>query len=379
MKITHIEVWRIAMPFDAGRRNASPALSGDAYNAASPALAKMESLLLKLTTDSGLSGWGEAFGHLCNPASYAALAGSVGRYFLGAELDGQPAGIAALMTRAKQAFHGFGATGPMMYALSAADTALWDLSAKQAGQPLYRLLGAQRSTIEAYASLPSYDNDPSEVAWQAARAAKAGFRKIKLHETSPEAIRAARDALPSEVELMVDVNCPWTRKQAAQIVDELADTRLGWLEEPIWPPDDLEGLAGLRGKGTRIAAGENASGLNGLLTHLQSPAVDILQPSVAKIGGVSAMLEALGKAREAGVLAIPHCFYYGAGLCATAHLVATLGTDILLELPFLEWRENLHPFLPVRPVVSLPDTPGLGFGPDDGMLEAWKVDHAVLC
>jgi L-alanine-DL-glutamate epimerase-like enolase superfamily enzyme len=91
------------------------------------------------------------------------------------------------------------------------------------------------------------------------------------------------------------------------------------------------------------------------------------------------MLEALGKAREAGVLAIPHCFYYGAGLCATAHIVATLGADILLELPFLEWQENLHPFLPVRPVVSLPDTPGLGFGPDDCMLEAWKVDHAVLC
>jgi len=379
MKIIHIDVWRIAMPFDARRRNMPDAMSGDAYNAASPALAKMESLLLKLTADSGLAGWGEAFGHLCNPASYAALAGSVGRYFLGAELDGSPGGIASLMTGAQQAFHGFGSTGPMMYALSAADTALWDLSAKQAGQPLYRLLGAQRSTIEAYASLPSYDNEPSEVAWQAARAAKAGFRKIKLHETSPRAIRAAREALPDDVELMVDVNCPWNREQAANIVEELADARLAWLEEPVWPPDDLEGLAGLRGKGIRIAAGENASGLRGLQAHLRPPSVDIVQPSVAKIGGISAMLEAIGQARDAGVLAVPHCFYYGAGMCATAQIVATLGADVLLELPFLEWQENLHPLLPVRPVVSLPDTPGLGFGPDDRTLEVYKVDHAVLC
>ena len=84
-----VEMLRIALPFDAGRRpdKAAAAAGEVAYNAASPALSRMEALLVKVTTDDGRTGWGEGFGHAVNPVTFAALTGLVGPFFLGAAAD----------------------------------------------------------------------------------------------------------------------------------------------------------------------------------------------------------------------------------------------------------------------------------------------------
>nr|WP_284700942.1 mandelate racemase/muconate lactonizing enzyme family protein [Robbsia betulipollinis] len=405
------------MPFDAGRRerrpsaaaaltpatladapaaapeDASSAAPVDAYNAASRSLLRMETLLVRLTTDDGATGWGEAFGHLVNPVTFAALAGPVGRFFIGAEVGPDPSRFAATMQAAHQAFHAFGRTGPVLYALSAIDTALWDLCAQAAQLPLHRLLGATRDTVEVYASLVSYDNDPEEVAYQVGRAHAAGFRAMKLHETTRTAVAAARAALPADVALMVDVNCPWPAAQAAREVAGFAGLSLGWVEEPVWPPDDLDALARLRARGgpsdgadgapagssrVPIAAGENASGVYGFLQHFQRGAIDIAQPSVAKIGGVTGMREVIRLAGAHGVRVVPHCFYYGAGLLATAHLVAALPDDVALELPWLQWPEVLHAPQACGPTLTLPDVPGLGFAPDAGVLARHTLDSASI-
>src|SRR5690606_6935509 len=106
-----------------------------------------------------------------------------------------------------------------------------------------------------------------------------------LHETLLPVMDAALDAMPQGTELMVDVNCPWNREEAAAVAKHLKARGMGWLEEPIWPPDDLPGLAALRKEtGMAISAGENASGVQGLLQHFALGAIDIAQPSVAKIG-----------------------------------------------------------------------------------------------
>nr|WP_255459014.1 MULTISPECIES: mandelate racemase/muconate lactonizing enzyme family protein [unclassified Herbaspirillum] len=366
------------MPFDAGRTPIVASGARDAYNAASPELRRMETLLVKLTDEQGREGWGEAFGHLINPVTFAALAGPVGRWFSGVEFLPTMDGIAAVRDAADRALHAFGRTGPVLFALSAIDTALWDLAAQAAGEPLYRWMGGKRETIDVYASLVSYDNDPDEVARQVQRAARAGFKRLKLHETEHAAIVAAREALPKEIALAVDVNCPWQVAEAVTRVAALNGIGLEWIEEPVWPPDDLDGLAQVRRQGVPVSAGENASGVAGFRQAFASGAIDIAQPSLAKIGGFTGMREVIAMAGEYRVQVMPHCFYYGPGLLATAHVVATLPQTAALEVPWLQWPTALHVYQHAVPSMRMPDLPGLGFQPDAAVLQEFTIDRAVL-
>jgi L-rhamnonate dehydratase len=373
MKITMIEVMRIAIPFDAHRR--PPAEQETTFNAASPSLSRMETLLVKVTSDSGLVGWGEAFGHLANPVTEQALCSLVAPFFLQQALPDSPQAIASLMQNAEQALHAFGRSGPVRYALSAIDIALWDLLGQQRQQPLWQLLGATRQHIERYASLVSYANDPEELAAQVLRAHQQGFRTLKLHETAVPAIAAARAALPAGVQLMVDVNCPWTREQANQRAYELRALELGWLEEPIWPPDDFDGLSQLRRVGVPLAAGENVDGDFGFVNLLESGAVDVVQPSVSKVGGITAALHVFELAQQYRVRVVPHCFYYGAGMLATAHLVALLPDHVKMEIPWIDFEVDLYPDLPHDVRFTLSDRPGLGYQPDEQVLREYRITH----
>ncbi|WP_409308125.1 mandelate racemase/muconate lactonizing enzyme family protein [Pectobacterium sp. B1J-3] len=376
MKITNIEVIRLAIPFSSGR-NQENELDNDRYNAASPTLKKMETLLVRVTTDNGLQGWGEGFGHLCNPVTFNALQGVVGNFFLGKEIGPSPDDIQALMVSAEQALHAFGRSGPIVYALSAIDIALWDLAAKQQGIPLYRFLGSHRSQIDVYASLVSY-GEPALAVTNALRAYHAGFKTIKLHETAYTTIAAVREALPQDVALMVDVNCPWDVDEAVKNAKALRHLSLTWLEEPVWPPDDIAGLAQVKAEGVPIAAGENANGVQGFIQHFVANAISVAQPSVAKVGGISASLQVFKLADKYKVKVVPHCFYYGAGLMATAHLVATLPSEVALEVPYIQWTDNLYPQLAFSPYMQLPDLPGLGFEPDMAVIDQYCIARATL-
>lgn len=371
MRIEAIEVMRVAIPFDAHRR--APAEEEVTFNAASTSLKRMETLLVRVVTDTSLIGWGEAFGHLANPVTDQALRTLVAPFFIGRELPQDRPSLEALTDEAERALHVFGRTGPVRYAISAIDIALWDLLAQQQGLPLWRCLGATRQHIKRYASLVSYDNEPDEVARQVQRACRAGFDMLKLHETEFEAIAAARDALPEGATLMVDVNCPWSREEAERHAEMLRELDLGWLEEPIWPPDDYVGLARLRLSGMPLAAGENVDGDRGFVQVIANRAVDVVQPSVAKVGGITAALRVFEMAREHDVRVVPHCFYYGAGMLATAHLVATLAPDVLLEVPFIQFESALYPDWPAGAELELPDAPGLGFQPDAEVIDRYRL------
>jgi L-rhamnonate dehydratase len=376
--IRSIEIIRLSIPFSAGtreRKNAGAAKDDDAFNAASPRHRRMESLMLKVTTSTGLVGWGEAFGHGSNPVTFKALTDVVAPMFIGTALAEREQTLEV----ARRALHGFGSTGAMVYALSGIDIALWDLAAQQAGVPLHQLLGGVPRELELYASLVSYGEDPAEVFRQVQRARGQGFRKVKLHETTYPAIAAAREALPVAAgELMVDVNCPWTRAQACDMAEQLRGLELGWLEEPVWPPDDFAGLAQVRRHGVAVSAGENAAGVNGIRSLVEQGAVDVLQPSVAKVGGISAMLEVFGIARDHGVSVVPHCFYFGPGLLAVAHLCTLLPANVALEVPFIEFERLLYPELAFKPRMQLPDLPGLGFVPNPQVLQAYCTDRALI-
>ena len=117
--------------------------------------------------------------------------------------------------------------------------------------------------------------------------------------------------------------------------EELKEIRLKWLEEPLWPPENFDGLAELRrSRGIPIAAGENVYTLLDFKRLLDAKAVDFVQPSVAKMGGVSEMRTVFPLAAVHNIAVMPHSFYDGPGLLAAIHLTAACGTvDSMIE-----WR-----------------------------------------
>jgi L-alanine-DL-glutamate epimerase-like enolase superfamily enzyme len=153
------------------------------------------------------------------------------------------------MKHMDRTFHLFGGNGPLTYALSAFDTALWDIAGKESGLPLWRLLGgAPRAELPAYASLLRY-GEPAVAAQATERAVMQGYCYIKLHEIDTMVVHAARAATGTGVGLMVDTNCPWDVGQAVMMAAAMREDSLDWLEEPVWPPEDYIGLARVRRKG----------------------------------------------------------------------------------------------------------------------------------
>lgn len=332
----------------------------------------METLMAKVRTSDGRIGWGEAFGHKSNPATWAALEEIVAPFYLGSGITPRET-----QARAVRAFHAFGRTGPVLYAISALDTALWDLAAQMADLPLRHFIDpAARDAVRAYASLVHYGDDPAEVRRHVARARAAGYDAFKLHETSAPSVVAARQAAGPGAQLMVDVNCRWAEPAAAAAIDSFLPLGLRWLEEPLWPPENDAGMARLAARGIPLAAGENASGPLALLASLEAGSITVAQPSVGKIGGITALLEILDATGTADV--VPHCFYYGPALLATAQLVATMDDAVQVEVPFVTWPHRLHPLHGIGPWLDLPDAAGLGFAPDPGVLESHLVRRATV-
>ncbi|MGK7865533.1 mandelate racemase/muconate lactonizing enzyme family protein [Falsiroseomonas sp. E2-1-a4] len=327
---------------------------------------RMEILLVRVETEDGLIGWGEAFGHAAIPATKAALDSIVAPMVVGRD-----AGEINALTR--QVLHGthlLGRNGPFVYAWSGIEIALWDLLGKRSGLPIWRLLGgATPNPLPAYSSLLSYGNDLELIARNCAEAQAQGFRHLKLHELTREAVLAAQDAAP-DCAIMLDVNCAWTPPVARDKAASLADDGLLWLEEPVWPPEDADGLASLRQYGIPLTAGENTAGLFGFRTLMHAGAIDIAQPSVTKIGGIGEMVQVFALARSHGVEVIPHCPYFGPGFVASLHIIAALAERPLVEVLWLEMEAN--PFAPwVHPKdgkLAAPTGPGLGCDPDLAVL-----------
>jgi D-galactarolactone cycloisomerase len=334
----------------------------------------MNTVWLRVMTDSGIDGWGEAFGHAGSAASLAALDAQLAPAVLGQDARD----IAGLRRRLSQAFHIYGRNGPHVFALSALDIALWDIAGKVANQPIWRLLGGSPiSTMRCYASLLRYGS-AEQVAVACKRAAERGYQDVKLHEITVPEIAAARDALGDDARLMVDVNCPWTIWQALAMAEELEDLDLTWLEEPVWPPGDHEGMSRVRLEGgIPIAAGENAAGLHDFRAAFEAGAQDIAQPSVTKIGGISSMVEIAALAKASGVRVVPHNAYFGSGYLASLHVNAALTPDSPFERLFLDLEASpYHGLVEAKDGrVSVPDGPGLGRDPDMDVLQRYLVQE----
>jgi D-galactarolactone cycloisomerase len=367
VKITRIEPTLVTLPYDHGAPK--PTRHGMGNWATQPIL------LVRVDTDAGITGWGEAFGHASSPVTMAAVSRIVAEIAVGRECDD----IAGLMRDLTRRTQSMARSGPVQFALSGLDIALWDIAGKRAGKPAWRLLGAERapSSVTAYASLFRIGT-PDVVGQVAAKAVARGYRHLKLHEHSRAAVAAAREAIGPDVSLMVDTNCFWDSAEGVTAAcREFEPYDLTWLEEPLYPADSYDVMAEIR-RAVRvpIAAGENLGNLNDLRWLVASGGADIIQPSVPKIGGITEAWKAIAHVRkQPGIRCAPHSPFLGPALLATIHMIAASGGDMWCEHRFCDLEASpLGDAVVARDgTLAVPDAPGLGFTVDESVLREYRA------
>ena len=367
MIITSVETFALRIPFKPGNRSAASAWGPKGLHA-------VDSLLVKVTTDGGLEGWGESFGFIGVPVTQRAIDAVIAPLCVGQDATG----TGPLMGRIQEKLAVFGRGGPFTHALSAVDIALWDIAGKVAGAPVHRLLGGGRDDLSCYASLDAYA-DPELVRAAVRKAADAGFSGVKLHERDLPVMHAGREEAGPDVAVMIDVNAAWTVNQARAMAAELREIGPKWLEEPVWPPENYDGLAQLRRTGgVAIAAGENVPTLLDFGRLLDAEAVDFVQPSPAKMGGITELRKVFTAAAIGNVTVMPHSFYDGPGLLAAIHATAALGTaDSMIEWRFFDLEATVYGggFAPENGRVPVPQGPGLGMDPDPDVVQAYLLKN----
>ncbi len=336
-------------------------------------------LLLRMEDADGAHGWGEVW---CNfPACGAEHRARLVQTVLMPLLDGQdfasPQAAFARLTEATAVLAiQSGEPGPIAQAIAGIDQAMWDLVARRAGQPLWRLLGGASDDIGVYASGINPEA-PDEIV---SRTRAQGYRAFKLkigfgEDRDLRNLRLVRDAAGPGSAMMADVNQAWDLATALQRVPRLAEFDLGWLEEPLRadrPWAEWQALRQLTP--APLAAGENVAGAEAFEALLAADAVAVVQPDVAKWGGLSGTLPVARRVLDAGRRLCPHYLGGGIGLLHSAHLLAAVGGDGWLEI---DANEN-----PLRTVFCGPlnqvqdgrarlgDAPGIGMEPDVAALGA---------
>jgi D-galactarolactone cycloisomerase len=271
-----------------------------------------------------------------------------------------------------------GEAGPFAQAIAGIDLAIWDLHARRQNVALWKLLGGSGSKIKVYAS--GINPAGSERAAEAALAR--GYRALKLKigfdPVADRANLAVLRRLVGEGLLAADVNQGWTIAQALELAPQLEAFDLGWLEEPIRADRPQQEWKELRQKiGFPLAAGENIASHAGFAEVLGERILGVVQPDIAKWGGLSACAGIARDILQSGKMFCPHYLGAGIGLLASAHLLAGIGGDGLLEVDCNEnpLRDRFcGPVLDVRDgAIELGDGPGLGLTPDLASIEQYRT------
>ena len=260
------------------------------------------------------------------------------------------------------------------------DIALWDLHARRQGQPLWKLLGGKSPQVKVYAS----GLNPTAPEKLAALKLGHGYRAFKLKvgfgkERDLANLKALREAI-GDLPLMVDANQAWPIETAIEMAAAFEESNLGWLEEPLRadrPWSEWQHLASNTKLG--LAAGENLAAFPAFERALESHALAVVQPDLAKWGGLSGCLPVAKKILGHGMRFCPHYLGGGIGLVASAHLLAAAGGGGMLEVD-----ANPNPLRslacwPLEHVVdgfaTLTEEPGLGTAPDLNALREYAAAH----
>jgi L-alanine-DL-glutamate epimerase-like enolase superfamily enzyme len=270
-----------------------------------------------------------------------------------------------------------GRGGSITHAISGIDIALWDILGKATGQPVGRLLGGRyRNRVRPYASLLM--DQPGPLCDALERVMDSGFTAVKMgwgpfgrvsQELDEEIVRRARETVGPDVLLMVDAGgsdafWPGDFKWALRTSRMLDAYDIRWFEEPL-PPDSIEGYAELRRTTfVPIAGGEVLTRRQAFRSWLQAGALDVVQPDVTKVGGISESRRIAWLAEENGVRFIPHGWNTAVGLAADLQLASALSRTDLVEYidgsPYVDEIAAGGWSLDASGMISIPAAPGLG-------------------
>jgi len=331
-------------------------------------------LLVRVETDEGITGIGSCSG---NGAMLEVIIEKVFRPLL---LGKDPTQIEQLWERSYfgSVVKEFGSRGIGVVALSGVDIALWDILGKSKGLPVFELLGgACRDKVEVYATA-LYPEEPAKVVEKALALAKRGFRAVKIKvgfnlARDIEIVKAVRAALGRDFTIMTDANMGYTVEVALKAAEAFGECSTAWLEEPLFV-EDVEGHAALKSQGrVPIALGENLHTRFAFQEFISAGAVDILQPDVARAGGISEVRKIAALAAAQGLSVSFHTWGDGVALAASLHLAAALKNSMIMELDYTynPLRSELLkvPLEPEKNFMIPPPGPGLGVELDPKALE----------
>jgi L-alanine-DL-glutamate epimerase-like enolase superfamily enzyme len=288
---------------------------------------------------------------------------------------GRAAAPQARFADAWRGMHFIGHTGLALMALSALDTACWDVAARDAEMPLFRLLGGDRTRVPTYASSGLWiDESVDELLLEAEAFRVQGHRAMKMRigrddpEEDIERVRILRDALGGDAALLADVNQGWDETTTVRIGRRLESQGLYWLEEPL-PYEDLEGYARVTAAlDMRIATGETDYGSLGMKRHLEARAADVLMPDLQRMGGPTEFMRAAALCQAWHQPVSSHLFTE-----TSAHLLAAAPNALILE--HMNWWQDLfsEPLRINEGCIVLSEKPGIGVDLSQTALKRFKA------
>jgi len=345
------------------------------------AMTSRPAVFLRISASDGAFGWGEVF---CNfPQVGAEHRARLINSIFAPLLNGVDAGSAdaartMLESRTRQMAIQCGEPGPFAQITGAVDQAMWDMAARRAGVPLWKLLGGANNRVRAYAS----GLGPNRVADIALAKRAEGFRAFKLKvgfdpARDRENFASLRAALGEDATIMIDANQAWAPIEAADRIAALAPFHPLWVEEPMLAdesPDAWRALAA--SSAIPLAAGENIRGQLAFDEAIDGGWLRFVQPDVGKWGGISGCRQVAARAASRGITLCPHWLGGGVGLAASLHLVAASGSSASyaeVDANPNPLREDVCPLVLDDGIVTLGDAPGIGVEPDLRRLAHYRV------
>ncbi len=347
-----------------------------------------DAMLVRIRTDEGLEGWGEAYG----PADLSAVA--VDKFFGPLIVGRDPRDVEAIWASLYARSIDYGQKGVLLAALSAIDIALWDIKARAAGVPLYRLLGGEETaSIRCYATGFYWSGEePLEVKFEReARGYLAdGFEAMKIKvgmgvERDAELVRHVRSIVGPEIGLMMDANHAYTPVEAIALARKVEDVGIVWFEEPTSPIDPEAYLEIKRKTAIPLAGGECEYTRFGFEPWLRKRAFDYAQPDLCSTGGISEGLKIAALASLTGIHVTPHAWGSAVGQAAALHFYAARPRQPFTTTAEARWIECDRSENPLRSTIveapieldqgrwKLPEGPGLGVEVLADSLSEWAV------
>ena len=343
--------------------------------------------LVTVRTDEGISGVGSVSSHdrLVSAAVEVLAPLVIGEHALEPE---------RVSEKLHQHTFWLGRGGTLTHAISGIDTALWDIVGKATNQPVGRLLGGRyRDRVRPYASLLTDEPDP--LAERLTELVEAGFTAYKIGwgpfgRRSPrldeQMVARAREVVGAEALLMVDAGAsdgfwPHGYKWALRTAAMLADHGVEWFEEPL-PPDSLDDYADLRRRSpVKIAGGEVLTRRQAFLPWLKARALDVVQPDVTKVGGISEQRRIAHAAEDHGIAFVGHGWNTAVGLAADLQIASALPNSELIEYrtgsPYVDELSGYAFELDADGMLAVPDRPGLGVTLDPDALARYRRSAEV--